>query len=68
MSLYFLYCVRYLVFCFFCFVLFYLFGCYHFLMNKDICIFTYPQLFIIFYYYTYAEKNYADVVVLTLCT
>jgi len=32
MSLYFLYCVRYLVF----FVLSYLFGCYHFLMNKDI--------------------------------
>ena len=32
MSLYFLYCVRYLVF----FVLSYLFGCYHFLMNKDV--------------------------------
>jgi len=28
----FLYCVRYLIF----FVLSYLFGCYHFLMNKDI--------------------------------
>jgi len=30
--LYFLYCVRFLVF----FVPSYLFGCYHFLMNKDI--------------------------------
>ena len=38
MSLYFLYCVRYLVFFVF-FVLSYLFGCYHFLMNKDIYIY-----------------------------
>ena len=38
MSLYFLYCVRYLVFCFL-FVLSYLFGCYHFVMNKDIYIY-----------------------------
>ena len=37
MSLYFLYCVRYLVFLF-SFVLSYLFGCYHYLMNKDIYI------------------------------
>ena len=39
LSLYFLYCVRYLVF--FVFFLSYLFGCYHFLMNKDIYIYIY---------------------------